>query len=283
MRVLVTGARGQLGVDVVRLLDGHADVIALDRAALDVTRLPDVRARVRGAAPTVIVNCAAYNAVDRAEEEPAAALLGNGIGPRNLAVAAEELGIPLVHFGTDYVFDGEQRRPYTIADAPRPISRYGESKLLGETFVRTLCRRHLVVRVSWVFGAGATSGFPHKLRAWSADRRELRVVTDQVSSPSYTRDVADLVWKLVEAGAWGLYHVTGGGACSRFEWARFVARRAGLPVETLPATERDFPTPARRPRFSALDPCPLAETIGVAAAPWQEATERFLAELLGGR
>jgi dTDP-4-dehydrorhamnose reductase len=277
MKVLLTGARGQLATEVARGWAGRAEVVALDAAALDVTRLGDVRAQVRSIGPAAVVNCAAYNAVDRAEDDFAAACLVNGIGPRNLAIAAEEQGVPLVHFGTDYVFDGEKDTPYTIADAPRPLSRYGESKLLGESMVRTLCRRHLVIRLSWVFGAGGDS-FPRKLVAWSAGKRQLRVVTDQVSCPTYTVDAAELIWKLRDAGAYGLYHLSNTGVCSRFEWARFIAARVGLEVEVLPATERDFPTPARRPRYSALDPFPLLETVGALAPPWQEATERFLSE-----
>jgi dTDP-4-dehydrorhamnose reductase len=279
----ITGGRGQLGLDLQKLCDRESvPCVATDLPGLDISDLAAVRAAVRAAAPSILVNCAAYNAVDQAEKEPRAAIRGNAIGPRNLAIVAEELGIPLVHFGTDYVFDGRTEVPYTIADAPAPINAYGASKLLGETFVRTLCRRHYVVRLSWVFGAGNTN-FPKKILEWSRGRDSLKVVTDQVSCPAYTVDVAECVRSLVDTGAYGLYHLANGGYCSRLEWARFIVQQAGLPVEIVPATEADFPTPARRPRFTALDPYPLAETIGREPPAWQDATSRFLAEIGVGR
>ncbi len=276
MKLLVTGGRGQLGRALCReARDRGLDVVSTDLPELDITRLSDVRARVAAERPDAIVNCAAYNAVDAAEEDFPAALLGNAVGPRNLALAAERAGILLVHFSTDYVFDGEKGEPYTIADDPRPLGAYGRSKLAGEREVRALAGRHLLVRLSWVFGPEGEN-FPAKVLRWCRDRASIRVVTDQVSSPSYAADLAPAVLDLMEAGEGGLFHMTNAGWCSRYEWAEEIVRAAGIPTRVEPATGDEFETPARRPAFSALDTFPLARVIGRELPYWKDATRRYL-------
>jgi dTDP-4-dehydrorhamnose reductase len=277
-RLLVTGAMGQLGRAIACSCDRRGiEHVDADLAELDITSLDRVREAMAGARPDAIVNCAAYNQVDLAETEWRDAFAVNGLGPAWLAVAAEERGIPLVHFSTDYVFDGRKGSPYTVADAPGPVSRYGESKLLGEVRVQSLCRRHLVVRLSWLFGAGPDS-FPRKVLAWARGRSRIEVVDDQVSSPTYTVDVAPLALDLLRTGAWGLYHLTNAGHCSRFEWARRIVGVAGVDVEVVPVGSDRFPTPARRPAFSAMDPFPLPRVLGSEPPEWEDATDRFLKE-----
>ncbi len=284
MKFLLTGAQGQLGLDFQKLLQKSGIAyLATDIRELDISNLTAVRDCIKSYSPTTVINCAAYNDVDKAEEEFRRACMVNAIGPRNLAIASEELGIPIVHFSTDYVFDGNHREPYTIADVPNPISRYGQSKYLGEKLVQSFSRRFYVVRLSWVFGVGnnaaAHGNFPKKILEWSKSKRQLKVVTDQVSSPSYTVDIVSTTLLLLGTGAYGLYHLTNQGHCSRYDWARFILKKANSSVEVLPATKNDFPTPAKRPPFSAMDSFPIKDTVGVLPSTWEDATERFLKEL----
>ena len=279
MKWMITGAKGQLGQDLQKECRKRGgEVLASDISELDITDLPRVREAVRASRAQAIVNCSAYNAVDQAETDVERALLVNGIGPRNLAIAAEEQGIPLMHFSTDYVFDGAQETPYTIADPPRPISQYGSSKLLGEQEVRALCRRHFVVRLSWVFGAGNTN-FAAKVLEWARGKPELKVVTDQVSCPCYTADLAPAILDLFDRGAYGLLHLTNQGFCSRFEWAEHMMSLLRWPVRVLPSDGREFPTKARRPAFSAMNSAPIENILGRDLPHWKDAVERYLVEV----
>lgn len=279
MRYLILGAEGQLGRAFRELLaaQGH-EVTALGRAGADVTDFQALRAVFANLRPQVVVNCAAYNLVDRAEEEWQQAFLVNGIAVKNLAVLCRERGAVLVHYSTDYVFDGQKGAPYTIADRPRPLCRYGESKLLGEELLLAFGERFYLIRTSWVFGPGRDN-FVTKVLQWAREREELRVVTDQVSSPTYTRDLAAATLALLETGQYGLYHLTNAGHCSRYEWARFILDRIGWRGKLVPARDADFNLPAKRPPFSALDNFPVPHLLGREMPPWQEATARFLNEL----
>ncbi len=277
MRALVTGARGQLGGEFARrFAEDGTEHMALSHAELDITDLQRVREVVGRYRPDFIFNCAAYNAVDGAEEDWRGAFLVNGIGARNLAVAAGEAGSTLVHFSSDYVFDGTKKAPYSIADRPNPVNAYGLSKLLGED---SICRaghpRYYLIRTSWVFGDGENS-FVRKLLGWMKPGGPLSVVDDQVSSPTYAEDLMKGTLELVKTGSYGLYHMSNSGQCSRYEWAKFVAGATGWGGELRPARSADFPSPARRPAYSALDNFPLGETIGSGLPDWREATERFL-------
>ena len=284
MKILLTGAQGQLGLDFQKLFQrNNISYLATDVRELNISNLSAVRECIQLYVPTAIINCAAYNAVDKAQEDYEGACLVNGIGPRNLALASEDSGIPLVHFSSDYVFDGNHDHPYTIADHPNPINRYGQSKHLGERLVESVSRRFFIVRLSWLFGIGndaiATATFPKKILEWSKSKRQLKVVTDQVSCPSYTVDIAQATLPLIRSGAYGLYHLTNQGYCSRFDWARFILQQVKSSTEVVPATEVDFPTPAKRPRFSAMDSFPIKDTVGMLPPTWEDATQRFLKEL----
>ncbi|HWQ66939.1 MAG TPA: dTDP-4-dehydrorhamnose reductase, partial [Methanospirillum sp.] len=208
MRVLVTGAHGQLGREIcLRYEDKGCTVFSCGSQELDITRYQDVSFCVKDFQPDLIVNCAAYNAVDDAEIEWEQAFCVNGFGPKNLALAAIQVGADIVHFSTDYVFNGKQRRPYTIADRPDPISRYGESKLLGEQMILNHVHRFYLIRTSWVFGSG-NENFVDKVLDWSDKKSSITVVDDQVSSPTYTKDLAQATDNLVSSGQYGLYHIT---------------------------------------------------------------------------
>ncbi len=280
MKYMIAGAKGQLAAEIIRTLkERSAEFSAPEEADLDITDISSVFKAVEGYRPDVVINCAAYNAVDTAEKEWQKAFMINGVGVRNLANASRKTGAVLVHFGTDFVFDGTKGTSYTIVDAPNPISRYGESKLLGEVYVRDLIQRFFLIRLSWVFGSGEFS-FPTKVLQWSSKNRKLRIVDDQTASPSYAGHLAKAVLDLIATEAFGLYHMTNAGHCSRYEWARFILEKTGWDGELEPAKSMEFDTPAKRPPFSVLDNFPLKETIGYALPTWQEATEEFLSRKL---
>lgn len=279
MEYLITGANGQLGQDIRKILaENSVKYVATGSKDLNITDLSSVISHITKLKPSVIVNCAAYNAVDQAEEGWKNAFMVNGLGVRNLAIAANNIGALLVHYSTDYVFDGESLKPYTIADSPRPISRYGESKLLGEHFIRDIARDFILVRTSWVFGSG-NDNYPKKVIAWSKGKNELKFVTDQISSPSYTKDLAGATVGLIEKGTRGIFHVTNSGYCSRYEWAEYILDKIGWDGTVIQGTSDEFQTAAKRPRFSVLDPFGTPECLGYLLPDWKDATKRFLKEI----
>ncbi len=280
MKYLLLGADGQLGTAFRALLrEQDQNCLALGQVALDITDFNRLRQVFQDARPDVAINCAAYNQVDRAEQEWRQAFMVNAIAVGGLAQVAREADCTLVHYSTDYVFDGKKTTPYTIVDPPNPLSRYGESKLLGEEQVRLLGEKFFLIRTSWVFGTG-NDNFVTKLLQWAGERDELKVVTDQVSSPTYTADLARATLQLLETGRYGLYHLCNSGYCSRFEWARFILEQIGWQGRLLPALSADFQSPAVRPEFSALDTFPFTSLSGAGAAlpGWPEATRKYLTE-----
>jgi len=242
---------------------------------LDITDRNRVEDTVQTVSPDIIINCAAYNAVDLAETEWKKAFLVNGTGVKNLALAANRQGSVLVHYSTDYVFDGKSRRPYTIADTPRPISRYGESKLLGEQAVRDLCEHYYLIRTSWVFGRGPAN-FVTKTLEWSRGKQEISVVDDQVSTPTYTVDLAKATLDLIATRSFGLYHVTNSGSCSRYDWGRHILGQVGWNGTVRAVKSAAFKTAAERPEYSVLDPFGTPEVLGYELPSWQDATTRYL-------
>jgi dTDP-4-dehydrorhamnose reductase len=278
MKILVTGSQGQLGQDIVNQCKiRNIEYEATNSKTLDITDQKSVYETVKKYNPDIIFNCAAYNAVDLAEEQWRKAFSVNGLGVKHLALAANEYGSVLVHYSTDYVFDGQNNRPYTVVDAPHPISRYGESKLYGENVVRDLCHRYFLIRVSWLFGKG-NANFVSKVLDWSRERTEIRIVDDQISSPTYTVDLAKATLDLVSTRSFGLYHITNTGACSRYEWARYILEKAGWTGRLLRAKSSEFKTPAHRPAYSVLDNFGTLETLGYPLPTWQDATSRYLRE-----
>ncbi len=279
MKVLVTGARGQLGREITSLCHSRGIYYsAYTSKELDITDLNRVNDIITSVSPDIIINCAAYNAVDLAETEWKKAFRVNGLGVKNLALAANEIDAVLVHYSSDYVFNGRSARPCTIADLPGPASRYGQSKLLGEEIVSRHADRYYLIRTSWVFGNGP-SNFVKKILEWSADKTELAVVDDQVSSPTYTADLASATLDLLSSGSYGLYHITNSGSCSRFEWAQYILGKSGWKGRLIPAKSGDFKTAAERPEYSVLDNFGTEEVLGYSLPHWQDATSRFLNEI----
>jgi dTDP-4-dehydrorhamnose reductase len=252
MRLLVTGAAGMLGRDVVAAANdaGH-EVVALARADLDITDAAAVRAAVLDARPRAVINCAAWTDVDGAEAEEAAATAVNGDGAGHVAAAAAEAGAHLLHVSTDYVFDGSAREPYP-EDAPTaPASAYGRSKLAGERAVTAVGGEHAIVRTAWVFGPHGRN-FVDTMRRLGADRDEVRVVDDQVGSPTYTGHLAAALVTTAEGRLTGVLHVTASGRCSWFELARATFEETGSDCRVLPQSTAELGRPAPRPAFSVL-------------------------------
>jgi dTDP-4-dehydrorhamnose reductase len=272
MRILVVGADGQLGSDVVRLLSPTVDVTARVVDELDVTDRAALRREAEVSHPDVIVNCAAYTAVDKAESEPNTAYRVNVLGARNVAQAAERIGARVVYFSTDYVFDGAAAEPY-VEDAPTgPLSVYGTTKLLGEQATREANPDHLVLRLAWLYGPTGHN-FVRTILHLAREKDVLRIVDDQTGSPTFTEDVVHQVLALIEDGASGTYHCVNTGRATWYEFARSIVRACGLDIPVIPIRTVDYPTPARRPAFSVLADRNLdLEGLNV-MRPWQEALD----------
>ena len=286
MRILVTGAQGQVGYELARLLSVHGEVIATDRTHLDLADADAIVAAVRTSAPALIVNAAAYTAVDTAEAEPELAHAINARAPGILAEEARRSGALLIHYSTDYVFDGEAATPYA-EDAPtRPLSVYGRTKLAGEQAIAAAGADALIFRTSWVYGLRGRN-FLLTMQRLARERDELRVVADQSGVPNWSRTLARTTATLVARGLpWlreraGLFHLTSTGATTWFEFARAIVAATittGAPPRVVPIATADYPTPARRPANSVLSSARFERTFGFALPAWQEALAEALAD-----
>jgi dTDP-4-dehydrorhamnose reductase len=273
VKILVTGAGGQLGTALRTSLRGH-DLAALGHAQLDITRLAGVREAMDAHRPDLVINAAAFNDVDGAEARPEEAYIGNARGPRNLAVATAARNTAVLHVSSDYVFDGTAKRPYTEFDPTNPRSAYGRSKLAGEEAVRALNPRHYIVRTAWLF---STVGHNFAKTMYGlADRPEVRVVSDQFGSPTYVPHLADGLARLVETAAFGTYHLAGKGGTSWFELTRTLYRHLGITTPVQPVSTSEFPRPAERPRYSVLT---TVQDPAILLPPWEDGVAAFAAAM----
>ena len=274
IRIAVTGGEGMLGRALGRALVGHS-VHPLTSRDADVTSLPALRQVFSDLSPDWIIHTAAFTNVDRAETESFEAYRINALGTRNVAVAAAESKCGLIYYSTDYVFDGAGPNPYREWDPTNPLNEYGRSKLAGELFVRSLCPLHLVIRTSWLFGAGE-SHFVKKILDRCQTETELRVVNDQRGSPTFTTDLAYMTRYLVEGRKQGIYHVTNSGDCTWYELAREIVSLKKIQVNVIPVDSSSFSAPARRPAYSVLDNYLLKLERIPLLRPWQNALAGFL-------
>ena len=275
MKVVVTGARGMLGHDVVRAAEYvNHDVVALGHAELDITDGRRVRRTLARLAPDAVVNCAAWTDVDAAEEDPIAATKVNEQAPRHVAAAAAEVGAVVVQPSTDYVFDGEKGEPYLESDPPRPISIYGATKLAGEQATADANPHHFIVRTSWLFGRHG-GNFVETMLRLGRELGEVVVVRDQVGCPTYTGHLAEAIVRLLDGDEYGLHHIAGGGECSWFEFAAAIFERAGVECRTLSCTTDEFPRPAPRPPYSALA---TERDYGLVLPDWREGLDSYLVD-----
>lgn len=279
MKYLITGKNGQLAQAFIKRFEKQSiEFSAPDESLFDITNLKVVDRVVETLKPDVIINCAAYNLVDKAEQDKGAAFAVNASGPGILAQASAKQKSILVHFGSDYVFDGlKENGLYAEDDAVNPLNEYGKSKLSGEQRVAQDCERHLILRLSWVFGVGKQN-FIYKLIEWSKNSEYLKIACDEFSVPTYTDTVVDVTLKALEQGLTGRYHLTNSGFCSRYEWARLILSATGVNKFIRPVTMETFNLPAKRPKFSAMSNQKLAGLLQVDIPAWEESVGSFLRE-----
>ncbi len=276
MKILITGSKGQLAKEFQRSLENYGyEIVALDKDSLDISDPDSVTRAFSRVTPDIVLNCAAYNFVDPAEDDFDTAFKVNGLGVRNLAFACKRSNALMVHFSSDYVFDGKKEDFYTEEDEPAPVNSYGKSKLLGENFLKEEMENFLLFRVSWVFGEGKQN-FLYKLLEWTRKNRTLKVVYDQISVPTYTRDIVSLTMLAINRGLRGLYHLTNSGYASRYEVARFFVERLGLHNLLLPVGSDYFPSPALRPYFSAMSNLKLSKALDVHIPDWKVGVANYV-------
>ena len=278
--ILITGANGQLGYDFQRLFDSlKVKYIATDVVDFDITNEKSIDDFfLKNDDISLVINCAAYNDVDKAETDSDFCMLLNSRAPLNLAKKAKEIGATFVTYSTDFVFDGDIRDPYTEEDIPNPPSIYAKSKRMGEEAVLAEYDKSFVIRTSWVFGI-ANNNFNKQVINWSKTRDELNIVDDQVSVPTYSKDLAYFSWKLIETKKYGLYHMSNNGICSKYDQAKYVLDKIGWTGKLGTSKTEDFNLPAKRSKFSKLDSTKLENIVGEKIPSWQDAIDRFLKEL----
>ena len=281
MKILLTGCSGQVGYELERSLQGLGDVVAVDRARMDLANLDQVRDVIREVRPQLIVNPAAYTAVDKAESEPELAYRINAEAPGVMAEEAKRLGAAMVHYSTDYVFPGTDPGARVETDATGPVNVYGASKLAGEQAIAASGVPHLILRTSWVYGMRGKNFLLTMLRL-AKERDELRVVADQHGAPTWSRTIADTTAMILaqgrahgfDAGWWqqhgGIYHLSSQGQTTWFEFTQAIIERAGIDCRLVPITSAEYPTPARRPQYSVLSSQRLLERFGH-VPDWREA------------
>lgn len=288
MRIMITGAKGQLGTQLTEILKSGttelgpipdsfigAEVKGYSSKDLDVSDLNSVRGAVAETKPDMIINAAAYTNVDGCETDRDRAFRVNALGARNLAMAAEETGARLVHISTDYVFSGTGSQPFAEYDLTDPQSIYGKSKLAGEENVKTFCPRHFIVRTSWLYGLYG-GNFVKTIMKAGKERGSLQVVDDQKGNPTNVEDLCYHILRLAETDEYGVYHCTGAGECSWYDFAKLIIEYSGIEASVAPVTTDQFPRPARRPAYSSLDNMMLRVTVGDHMRPWQEALKSFI-------
>lgn len=253
MKIVITGARGQLGTELINQLNNieGMDVIPTDRDELNIIDINSVNEFLLNNKPEVVINCAAHTAVDLCETDVENAYKINSIGPRNLAIVCEKIGAKLVQVSTDYVFDGNGNRPYREDDLTCPNSIYGTSKLMGESFVKDFCSKYFIVRTAWLYGEG--NNFVRTMVKLAETNKELNVVNDQFGSPTSTVDLAKAIINLISTEHYGIYHGTCEGQCSWYDFAKKIFEIKNIDIKVNPVTSEEFKRPAPRPAYSVLD------------------------------
>ncbi|MEM7815220.1 MAG: dTDP-4-dehydrorhamnose reductase [Candidatus Aenigmatarchaeota archaeon] len=285
MRIAIIGSNGQIGNALVAEFQKAHEVFPLSHEEMDVCNFSHTRRVLTDAKPNFVINTAAFHKTDECEDNPDKSFLVNASAVRNLALVCKDIGATLVHFSTDYVFDGRLGRPYTESDAPNPINVYGVSKLSGELFVRNITARHFIIRPSGVFGKAKKEGkenFVQKMIRLASSGSELRVVDDQFFSPTYARDLASKLAELIATEKYGTYHITNSGSCSWFEFAREILKIAGLRNEVKPVKSSEFGAKAARPMFSVLESESLPAAGLSKMRPWREALKDYIKEIRSG-
>jgi len=280
-RIAILGANGQLGSDLVRTLSG-SDVTAFTRSDFDITDSVRSRAAILQVRPQVLINTTAYHRVDDCESQPETAYGVNVLAVLNLVRLANEVGATFVHFSTDYVFDGSATQPYTEASAPMPLSVYGNSKLAGEYIVRSTARRHILIRTCGLYGVAGSRGkggnFVETMLSKARSGERIRVISDQIVTPTYTADLAQQVAVMLESEVSGLFHATNEGCCSWYQFASAIFEITGIQADLSETTSDLYKTPAIRPHYSVLENARLKERGLNRMRPWRDALSSYLQE-----
>jgi dTDP-4-dehydrorhamnose reductase len=280
MRILVTGARGQLGIDSSYCLDKMGyDIYGFSHQQLDITDNQQVYEIFEKVKPNVILHTAAYTKVDDAEIQQNVAYRINAYGTRNVACASERIGAKLVYISTDYVFDGKSSKPYNEFESPSPVGVYGKSKLAGEQFIKEFSSKYFIVRTSWLYGAHGAN-FVKTMLKLAKERNEIKVVYDQVGSPTFTMDLAKFIGNLISTDLYGTYHASNSGLCSWYEFAKAIFEEAGISnVKVSPVTTNEFPRPAPRPLYSVMDNMAIRLNGFVPLPYWRETLIKFIKQI----
>lgn len=276
MKVLVTGVKGQLGYDVVNELKKRGmEAVGVDIEEMDITDKESVHKVICEAAPEAVIHCAAYTAVDAAEDNEAVCRRVNADGTRNIADVCKELDIKMVYISTDYVFDGQGTRPWEPDDERHPLNVYGQTKYEGELAVQNTLDKYFIVRIAWVFGVNGKNFIKTMLRLAETNKR-LTVVNDQYGSPTYTYDLAKLLVDMVLTDKYGIYHATNEGICTWYEFACEIFKQAGIDMEVVPVSAAEYQAKAKRPENSRMDKNKLTENGFLRLPAWQDALKRYL-------
>ncbi|MGG1911805.1 dTDP-4-dehydrorhamnose reductase [Priestia megaterium] len=279
MNILITGAKGQLGQELVNdLKETSWTINGLGREELDITNYKEVERIILSLQPDVIIHSAAYTQVDQAETEVEKAFLVNGEGTKNIAKLANQIGAKICYVSTDYVFDGKKEGAYSINDTKNPQTVYGKSKLAGEKYIQEYCEKFFIVRTSWVFGLYGPN-FVKTMLNLAEKKEEIGVVHDQIGSPTYTPDLSKFLIQLVQTEKFGVYHASNTGTCSWYEFASEIFKQADKSLKINPLTTKEFPKPAKRPANSVLSQNNLEEQGFEKLQHWKEAVKDFINEL----
>jgi len=275
MKVLLIGANGQLGYKFCNFLKDKVELSSFSHSELDVLDFKKLISKFYEISPDVVINCAAYTKVDQAEEEESLAYQVNAVGAKNVSFASFKINAKVVYFSTDYVFDGTKTLPYNEFDKPNPISIYGKSKLIGEIYAKEFNPNHLILRISWLYGING-SNFVKTIIRLAKEKGELRIVNDQLGSPTYTLDVVRQTWKLIQADCVGLYHSSNVGQTTWFEFVKRIIEKLNLNTQVIPIKTEEYPALAKRPLFSVLDNYLLKLEGKSIMRNWEEAFNDFV-------
>jgi dTDP-4-dehydrorhamnose reductase len=288
-KILLIGITGQVGQELQQTLPSIGEVIGVGRPELDLSQPEQIQERIAEIKPNIIVNAAAYTAVDQSESESELAMTINATAPKAIAIAAQDIGAKVLHVSTDYVFNGQNHTPYKESDRPDPLGVYGKSKLLGEIGVRENGDRHLILRTAWVYGSRGHGNFVKTMLRLGAERTELKVVVDQIGSPSWSYDIAIAITQLLaksltDESINGIYHFTNSGVASWYDLALATfaeAKQLGFPLkveQVIPITTAEFPTPTQRPAYSVLAKTKITEILGIHPPYWRDSLRKMLSE-----
>lgn len=279
MRIMITGAQGQLGQEILKEFCSDHEVYGFNSSELDVTNIESIQNNMNRLKPDIIMNCAAYNLVDDAELNPNIAKDVNENAPKNIAEISRRLGTIMVHFSTDFVFDGKARVPYHEESPTGPVNVYGQTKLAGEQQVQQISEKHIILRTAWLYGSSKKNFF-NSIIDVARKQKEICVVDDQVGCPTYLPDLVSQLKVMLDEGIFGLYHCSGNGFCSRYEFAKQILKLMRINTEIHPIQTQDFPHKAKRPEFSALDNNALESCINQKMPYWEESLFKYINQII---